>query len=547
MKAIYLLTVAAFIFCIGNVNAQVPDWIWAHGGGGTTNDQGLSIITDATGNVYVAGDFSSNPYAVFDIDTLTNISGPDMFLAKYDVFGNLLWLRGAGGNSDDYVNDIYCDPAGNVYIAGSSNSASISFGGISLTGNGFHDIVIAKYDTSGNVIWAQNFGNAGDERAFDIKGIGGDIYITGNFDGATVSFGATTLSNSSTGSRDIFVTKLDTAANAVWAQSAGSSSNDFGNGVSVDATNNIYVTGNFVNTITFGSTTLTASGGTDIFLAKYDSSGSVMWAVRTGGTSSEMGIDLCNDMAGNVYLTGNFSSTNMVFASTNFSFGGGASDILILKYDSAGNEIWGRFAGGASSDIGYGICTDAAGNVCTVGQFNFSITFGSTTITTSGLLDIFIVKLDASGNLLWATPAGGSNSADIGFGIATDSNSSTYITGYFGSTSVSFGSSTLTNAGQNDVFIAKLDSSNTTSVVQIRPGGMSFYLAPNPASGEIKIIGSDISGVEIFNSIGERVYRNAVISGNNEATINISALGSGIYYARVFTRYGTSTEKFVRE
>jgi hypothetical protein len=160
------------------------------------------------------------------------------------------------------------------------------------------------------------------------------------------------------------------------------------------------VTGEFNSpTITFGTTTLTNGGGNDIFVVKYDPSGSVLWAKSGAGISSESGKGISTDASGNIVLTGGFNSPNITFGTTILTNSSSGSDIFVVKYDPSGNVFWAKSAGGIGGEEGAGISTDASGNIVLTGGFNSpNITFGATILTNSGVgnLDMFIAKLSSA-------------------------------------------------------------------------------------------------------------------------------------------------------
>ena len=226
----------------------------------------------------------------------------------------------------------------------------------------------------------------------------------------------------------------------LWARNAGGSSSDYCNSIAVDVNGNSYVTGSFQGSATFGSTTLTTVGYDDIFVAKLDSNGNWLWARNAGGSSPDFGYGIAVDASGNSYVTGYFGGTTATFGSTTLTTNGGY-DIFVAKLDSNGNWLWARNAGGGNPDFGYGIAVDASGNTYVTGYIqSTTANFGSNTLTNSGSNDIFVAKLDSNGNWVWAKNAGGTKN-DYGQGIAIDANGNSYITGYF-DTSATFGSTT---------------------------------------------------------------------------------------------------------
>ena len=214
-----------------------------------------------------------------------------------------------------------------------------------------------------------------------------------------------------------------------WARRAGGTDYEYGYGIARDGANNTIITGKFEGPATFGSITLAGIGSDDIFIAKYDESGNVLWAKQAGGTSNDYGRSVATDISGDIIVTGMFYSS-ATFGSITLTSAGGY-DFFIVKFDaSTGNVLWAKRAGGAETDCGFNVETDESGNIFATGYFYGSATFGSTTLTTAGASDIFIAKYTGSGNLLWAKRAGGTGS-DYGYGIATDKSGNCLVTGSF--------------------------------------------------------------------------------------------------------------------
>lgn len=245
-------------------------------------------------------------------------------------------------------------------------------------------------------LWANGAGGTSSDRGRAIANDAlGNCYVTGSFVG-TVTFGTSSLTSS--GSDDIFIAKLDSYGNWLWSKSAGGNSTDIAYGISIDADGACYVTGSFMGDATFGVTNISSSGSTDIFVAKLDSDGDWLWAIRAGGVGSDTGNAISTDVNGNCFITGSFSETAS-FGSSNLTSAGGV-DILISKIGTNGNWLWAKRAGGTGADTGYGIATDATGNCCQTGLFSGIADFGSTFLTSAGANDIFSTKLDTDGNWL---------------------------------------------------------------------------------------------------------------------------------------------------
>ena len=211
------------------------------------------------------------------------------------------------------------------------------------------------------------------------------------------------------------------------------------------------------------------------------------------------------------------------------------NDIFVVKYDANGNVLWAKSAGGTSHDIAYGISTDAGGNVLLTGDFySPSISFGTTTLTSAspGASDVFVVKYDANGNVLWAKSAGGIFT-DIGYDISTDASGNVLVTGYFNSPSISFGTTTLTNAGGADVFVVKLGSVTTGVEENFMDNTISVY--PNPFSAQTTLQTDNIlknATLTVYNYFGQTV---TLIKNINGQTVVLSRdnLTSGLYFLRL--------------
>ncbi|HKR07335.1 MAG TPA: T9SS type A sorting domain-containing protein [Bacteroidia bacterium] len=292
--------------------------LWAKSAAGSSNDDGQSVTTDAAGNLYLAGNFRS-PAFTLDTITLINPGGAnspyDIYIARYDTSGTIVWAKSAGGTIGERIAGIAADANGNVYIVGDFESPNIGFDTIVLTNTGQQDIFIAKYDTSGNVLWAKSAAANGYASCSAIAAdVNGNTCITGSLYSTSITFDSITLTNS--GGAATYVAKYNPSGNIIWAESTSSTDIDYGTGICADGNGNFYITGAFRNTITFGSTTLISPGGFDIFVAKYDSSGNVLWGKRAGNGKQDYGWSIVADEFGMLYITGTFSSQTINFGGT---------------------------------------------------------------------------------------------------------------------------------------------------------------------------------------------------------------------------------------
>jgi hypothetical protein len=404
---------------------------------------------DASDSSYTTGNFQES--MTVGNTTLTSAGNADIFIIKLGSSGSPVWATSFGGTSNGFGFAIAVDASGSSYTTGYFEG-SMTVGNTTLTSAGTRDIFIIKLDSSGSPVWARRFGGTSND---DGRGIAvdasGSSYTTGYFQ-ESMTVGSTTLT--SAGGSDIFIIKLDSSGSPVWAKRFGGTSNDFGFAIAVDASGSPYTTGYFQGSMTVGNTTLTSAGLFDIFIIKLDSSGSPVWARRFGAASSDIGYAIAVDASGNSYTTGYFQRS-MTVGNTNLT-SAGAADIFIIKLDSSGSPLWATSFGGTSNDIGFAIAVDASGSSYTTGNFQASMTVGNTTLTSAGAAEIFIIKLDSSGSPVWARRFGGTSNDD-GRGIAVDASGSPYTTGYFEG-SMTVGSTTLTSAGGSDIFIIKLES-----------------------------------------------------------------------------------------
>ncbi len=532
------MLIAALLFVSLNIFAQAPNWAWAKSAGGTGDDWANEMSTDASGNIVVTGGFDS-PTITFGTTTLTNKGSRDIFVVKYDPSGNVLWAKSAGEAGNDWGKAISTDASGNIVVTGEFRSPTLTFGATTLTksgGSDTSDIFVVKYDPSGNVLWAKSASGTGEDKSYAIPtDASGNIVVQGTFESPTITFGSTTLTNS--GLSDIVVVKYDPSGNVLWAKAAGGTGVDWARATSTDASGNIVVTGAFRSpTITFGTTTLTNKGGDNFFVVKYDPSGNVLWA--KAGDYGVISEGISTDAIGNIVVTGFFGSPTITFGSTTLTKSGTyGNDFFVVKYDPSGNVLWAKGGTGSRNDYGADISTDASGNIVVTGGFySPTITFGSTTLTNKGgsdTSDIFLVKYDPIGNVLWAKSAGGTKN-DLGWGISTDASDNIVLAGLFLSPTITFGTTTLTCSGGlsfGDMFVAKLTS---TTGLETFSKDAGILVSPNPFNNSTLIqLPEAVQNAEIIVSdlLGKKVITRK-FSGK-EYLLEKGSMSPGIYFIQI--------------
>lgn len=378
--------------------------------------------------------------------------------------------KSIGEAGDDRGNVIKTDTLGNIYVAGGF-SGTVDFdqgsGVHNLSSVGKLDLYIAKYDASGNFLWAYSDGSTENDLFFDMAvDDTGSAYITGY-----ASYGG------SGSLKACVVVKLDSSGNGQWSQTYTSTqANVGGYALSIDASGNVYVGGNFNGTVDFdpGSSggDLTTTGNVnhfDAFILKLNTSGNFQWAKQFRVHSDNANVKAITlDASGNIYSTGEFWKNSMDCdpdtGGTAYLSNLGLSDIFISKLDSNGNYVWAKGIGGGTVDSGNSIAVDASGNVYTTGYFGGTADFdpgtGTHNLTSAGIKDIFVSKLDASGNYVWAKSIG-TISAAVGNSIALDASGNVYTTGYFegyADFDPGVGTDSLESTGGKDIFVSKLDN-----------------------------------------------------------------------------------------
>lgn len=542
------------LLCFAFINAQVPSFEWAKSVGDTLNDYGKSIICDPSGNVYSTGSFSG----IVDFDpgagvyNLTSAGNFDVYILKLDNAGNFIWAKSVGGVSSDLGASIALDAFGNIYITGEFTGVADFNPGPSLfnltSGFSYTDIFILKLDASGNLVWAKGVGSSSIDHGFSISvDVSGNVYTTGQFV-LTADFDPNggVFNLTSVGSFDIFILKLDALGNFVWAKNIGGSASDCANSIAIDALGNIYTTGYFIGAVDFnpnlGLFNITSLGSYDMYILKLDALGNFVWAKNIGGgssTASSRSIKL--DIYGNIYTTGFFGNT------VDFDPGAAVSnltalsgDVFISKLDASGNFVWAKSIGGVASDEGSSIDVDPSGNVYTTGYFQGTADFdpgaGVYSLSFVSSQDVFVLKLDTSGNFVWAEKFGG-YSGDYGQSIALDASNNVYTTGWFGAV-VDFdptvGFDSIASFGGNDIFIHKLSQPPTGINEEINFNNISIY--PNPNNGTFNIsFSSQIknASIEVCNYLGALVYKQEIV--NQENSIELSNQANGLYFVKVMT------------
>jgi chitodextrinase len=438
-----------------NVLAQASgQHLWSTRFGGSSLSDSVivnAVAVDTNGNVVITGELQGR--ADFGGALLTSSGVQDVFMAKYSSSGALLWSKRFGATGSDIGYGIGVDTSGNVLVIGQFQG-TVDFGGGSLISAGGADIFIAKYSSSGSHLWSKRFGGTGNDVGYGIAVQGnGDMALTGYFGnyGSPVDFGGGPLT--SAGGPDIFVAKFSASGVHAWSRALGGTGQDTGLSVGVDGGGNVVVTGYFQGTVNFGGGSLSSAGATDIFLMKYSASGAHVWSKRFGGVSDDRGTGVAVSGTGDVVVTGYFNATADFGGGAQVSTGG--ADIFLAKYSSAGTHTWSKVFGTAYGygDVPHGVALDASGNIALTGSLLGPVDFGGGPLAENGSYDIFAAKFSASGAHLWSKRFGVLYD-DHGNAIVMDAGGNVIVVGDFFE-GVNFGGGALQSPGGVDGFLVK--------------------------------------------------------------------------------------------
>jgi len=549
------ILLAIFFLFSYSVWAQAPDLQWVRSFNGVYGDDASSsIAVDGSGNVYTTGQFTGT----VDFDpgsgdfTLTAAGQFDVFISKLNPSGNFEWAKRIGGNFYQGGLSILLDASGNMYVLGYFYGAVDFDPGPAeqmLTATD-QDVFIMKLNPQGDLLWAKNVGGNGQDAGYSLLTdtlqnvcVAGFYSGTGDFDPGTGVFNLTAV-----GARDIFVLKLDSYGDFQWAISVGGAGDDFGRSLDSDASGNLYITGLFYGTVDFNpgaeNSYLTSNGQNDAFILKLNEEGDFIWAKNIGGATNDGALSIAVDAIGNVYTAGGYSDI-VDFdpgAQLAYQVPVGSNDSFILKLDSSGNFVWVRSLGGTANVNTYALNIDLYGNINATGSFHETADFDPGqevfNLTSDGLSDIFILRIDPSGNFVWGQRIGGEG-FDRGVDIKTDASGSIYITGDFSNTcdfDPRDGITNLTSAGFQDAFLLKLKASPTVDLREIYDQ-LDMQIFPNPSEGLVAISLTNITAtydLVLCDNTGRILIKTKASSPVN--SIDMSGFQPGIYHLIITTQ-----------
>ncbi len=375
--------------------ARGADWLWATNvqlsAGGSIHINALAL--DHATNICIAGQFSGT--ATFGTNVLTAVGGTDLFVAKLGPYGtNWFWATSVGDTGADSANALALGPSGNIYIAGQFTRTNVFGPSMIISSNNTPDVFVAKMDPNGNWLWASSApaNGANDAAHALVVDANENVYLAGEF-GGTAIFGGAVLN--SVGNQDLFVAKADASGNWLLARRGGGANNDVATALAVDAANQIYLLGRFDGTADYAGSlnNLNLGGGANLFVAKLNSSANVLWYAQGGSGFAE---SITPDGSGHVYITGDFPFAT-TFGATSLTTSGN-SDVFIAQL-SADNGAWNwaQKIGSTGNEFHGSIGVDASGGVVVSGSYQNTIQIGYVLLTSPNDSDIFVARLGPDG------------------------------------------------------------------------------------------------------------------------------------------------------
>ena len=539
--------------------SQAPDWEWAKSAGGTDYDRGDAIANSADGNLLVSGFFHGS--ATFDTTELTSSLALDVFIAKYTTAGDLLWAKSVASSASFAMpSAIYEDPSGNIYLAGTfgvyspgGGSGDIAFDEVTaFTSWGNQDIFIAKYDPEGNFIWARHIGSSWSDKIASTMDNDGNIIFSGIL-WSTVYFNSTSDTLDPFHLFDIFLAKYDTIGSLIFYQHAASCTAVIEpQDVTTDDAGNIYLAGKYNGRPTFGLPVDSIDLEEDLFynqgfIARYEPLlGFFTWAYSAGNTSyTDHPLTVNSTGAGKIIMSGIYiMSASFGFPPTIITLtappAAGYGEMYLVQYDTSGSADWAINAGHATGGSLYFrdayhkggylyIAGDYSAGPATFGQ-------GAEAVTIPFVHDLFVANYGETGDLDWVKVAGGYY-YEGAESVVTDSLNNIFITGFYDLTCFFPGTSiTLTAAGYEDIFVARLDDISVS--VYEKELDHDHFIFPNPAREDVTLNLGGVTNcvIQLFNLQGEVLFETKM--NTRQIKLDVKDLPQGIYFITVTDKTG---------
>jgi len=553
--------------------AQQINYQWANGLFGNGIKSMKSVKTDSESNVIVCGSFTGS--SDFDPgpmdDTRASNGSHDIFVEKFDVLGNLVWIHTLGGTGEDIGHSLSIDNDDNIYIAGQfAQTVDFDPGSLSAdeTSAGGLDAFIVKLSPGGQLIWVQTFGGPFSDLASSIMlGNSNEVIVAGEFR-MTVDFDPNSgvVNKTGQGGSDYFIQSLDDDGNLQWVQTFGGIWDEKEIIVTTDILDNIIVGGKFTGTVNFGNllapinlSSYSSNTTNDAFVQKLSPQGIVLWAKHFGGTGGDCLGALDCDSQGNIYASGEFEGTADFDTGTNLPMfsSNGFNDIFVLKMNAQGESVWSKSIGGIGFDWGSALTIDNIfGGIYLTGSFGFDVDFDpglDTLIKNHGSSPgqaIFLLKLTENGEFGWVESIKSSN-AGFGQELALDSEGNIIIAGEMIDT-VDFDPSLDTaNIGAPlglSLYIAKYELL-ALGIPNLPKTDSKIKAYPNPTKGELNVELKNVypaSKLELLDITG-RTLQTKTVQATGKETLNLQSFARGVYLVRITSGSDQWTSKIIKK
>ncbi len=462
--------------------ADAPDTLWTKTYGGTSGDYGESVQECASGGFIITG-------MTYSFGT----GSCDVYFIRTNANGDTLWTKTYGGTSSEWGSSVQECAGGDFIIVGETKS----FG----TGN--YDVYLIRTNADGDTLWTKTYGGTDYDYGYSVQECAGGGFIIA---GETSSFGAD--------SSDVYLIRTNTDGDTLWTKTYGGTGDDYGSSVQECAGGGFIIAG---QTRSFGA------GSRDVYLIRTDANGAPLWTKTYGGTSDDYGSSV-QECAGGGFI----------IAGITYSFGAGSFDIYLIRTDADGDTLWTRTYGGTSYDKGKSVqeCADRG-----------FIIAGYTTSFGAGGYDVYLIKTDANGALLWTRTYGGTGD-DYGYSVQECAGGGFIIAGK----TISFGD------GSMDVYLIRISETGVEEETGNRHKaiGISLEVYPNPSFGNALIKygvteKADISlGLyDISGRLVKTLYSGTQEKGEHK--VNVGAYHdtpTGIYFIRLETHTGLATNNY---
>ena len=528
---ILILIIAQMYVSYDNSFAQA--WQWAQQFGSTSKDFS-AIVQHKNNSIYAAGGFYGAAM-LYD----TSITNPcqginDFFLTKMNNNGQVKWLKQMGGNNlctncYEGIGGLVIDSFENIYVTGGFYN-NTSIGQFNLTGSQF-DLFIAKFDSSGNCLWAISAGGVGKDASYGICiASNNDLFITGTNDDS-ITFANFTLPPGG------FIAKYDDSGNFIFAKKIFETFHYLGKNLSCAnpqdikfVNNKLFISGSVLND-TIQSDTISIvlkNNSYNDFVSSYELNGNIDWLnTFAGPLPFTPGLSLGIDDFGNTFITGSFTDTGYFHSDTLFN--NGFKDAYLVKFDINGNEKWVQHLHATGGSISNNVSTDSLGYSYITGKFSGNAQFGNIVLASNSISDFFVARFDSLGNCLGVKAFENGK----GNGVTQDSYSNAIVAATF-TTSTSLGSFPLNSYGNEDIIYAKLDA--ITGNMENKPPNNQLLIYANPTQGKCNITIPDEFANEqqltltVYDNIGREIQVQTITMHEGKIKLNLTAEAKGMYH-----------------